>query len=311
MKVSFRDVDFNRLADFWNGFYPPRYRVSPELLKLNTVDCPIFDWGASCVQIADDEVLGFVIVKKSAASLYKTADPDQAHLSAIGFCDASYGVDLLADLKALLRDRGASRIVFGQDSRHFFPGCPDDFPALTSFLTVEGFTGSGLTNDLERDLRDYKNPYSVPEGDEHRVLRAEDIPALDEFLAREFPGRWRYDVLKKVSIEGPSCVFGLFHGDRMDGFALIQEGTNKAPIGGAVWHGDLGDNWGSLGPIGVSASLRGRGSGHALLGEALACLRDRGCAQSIIDWTGLLDFYGKHGFEVTRRYRNLALSLDV
>jgi len=310
MKVSFRDVDFEQLAEFWNGFYPERYRINADLLRLNTVDSPVFDWGASCVQMGDGEMIGFVIVKKSPARLYKASDPDQAHLGAIGFCDPHYGVDLLADLKELLRNRGASKIVFGQDSRHFFPGCPEDFSALTGFLMVEGFVGTGVACDLERDLSSYENPYPIPEGDELRVVEEKDIPALNEFFSREFPDRWRYDVMKKVEIEGPSCVFGLFHGNRVDGFALIQHNEHRAPIGGAVWRDDLGDNWGSLGPIGVSAALRGRGSGHALLGEALAHLRNKGAQRSIIDWTGLVDFYGRHGFEVTRRYRYLSLSLD-
>jgi len=72
----------------------------------------------------------------------------------------------------------------------------------------------------------------------------------------------------------------------------------------------LGENWGSLGPIGVSAGLRGRGSGHALLGQALSHLRDLGARRTIIDWTGLVDFYGRHGFEVTRRYQYLSLALE-
>jgi hypothetical protein len=45
------------------------------------------------------------------------------------------------------------------------------------------------------------------------------------------------------------------------------------------------------------------------LGEALSELKRRGVRPSIIDWTGLVDFYGKHGFEPTRRYREMSLTL--
>ncbi|AIE83466.1 GNAT family N-acetyltransferase [Fimbriimonas ginsengisoli] len=309
MKLSFRSVDFDRLAAFWNSFYPERYRIDADLLQLKTVQCPVFDWGASYVEQADGETLGFVIVKKSAGLLYPGLDRDQANLSAIGYCDANFGVDLLADLKRLLRNRGCTRLVFGQDSDHFFPGCPEDFPSLINFLTVEGFAPTGVSNDLERDLADYENPYATPEGDELRLMEAKDIPALEEFFEREFPHRWRYDVMRKIEADGPGCVFGLFHGDRVDGFALIQQSGHKCPIGGAVWHNDLGENWGSLGPIGVSAALRGKGSGHALLGNSLTHLKNAGVRRCIIDWTGLVEFYGRHGFEVTRRYRSMVLDL--
>lgn len=309
MKKSFRNADFERLAQFWNGCHPDRYRIDADLLRLNTVESPVFDWGASVIEEADGEILGFLLVKKSAASLYSGPDRDQAHLSAITYCDPQFGVDLMADLKRLLTDRGSSRIVFGQDSRHFFPGCPEDCATLSAFLMVEGFDGSGSAMDLERDLADYENPYSVPQGDEMRPLEEKDILALDEFFQREFPGRWRYDVMKKVEIEGPGCVFGLFHGDKVDGFALVQDSTNQAPIGGAVWRNDLGENWGSLGPIGVSEAIRGKGSGHALLGSALTHLKSKGVRRCIIDWTTLVNFYGRHGFTVTRRYKSLALRL--
>ncbi len=310
MKRSFLDADFNRLADFWNGCAPDNYRIDGEQLRLNTVDSPVFDWGASCILEADGEILGFVSVKKSASSLYNGPDKDVAHLSMIAYCESLYGVDLMTEVKSLLTNRGYTRLQFGQDSRHFFPGCPTDFPALTSFLTVEGFTKGGEAVDLESQMGSYKCHCPMPEGDEFRVMNAKDIPALTEFFDREFPGRWKYDTLKKVEIEGPSCVFGLFHGSRVDGFALIQNADNKAPIGGAVWHVDLGENWGALGPIGIARDMRGKGSGNALLGAALEEQRDRGVDRCIIDWTGLADFYGKHGFEITRRYHAMSLGLE-
>jgi len=310
MKRSFRNADFERLAAFWNECAPEKYAIDGEQLRLNTVDSPVFDWGASCIEDADGEILGFVSIKKSAASLYKGQDQDVAHLSAIAYCEPQYGLDLMTEVKMLLANRGFTRLQFGQDSRHFFPGCPIDHPSLCSFLTVEGFSEGGEVVDLERDLSDYKNLYPIPEGDEMRPLEEKDVPALIEFFDREFPARWKYDTMTKLGIEGPRCVFGLFHGDRIDGFALIQDSTNKAPIGGAVWHVSMGANWGALGAIGVAKELRGRGSGHALLGSALECLRDRGVGPCIIDWTGLVDFYGKHGFVPTRRYKAMSLALE-
>lgn len=310
MKRSFKDADFNRLAGFWNEFAPEKYWIDGEQLRLNTVNSPVFDWGSSAIEVADGEILGFVSVKKSASALYPGPDQDVAHLSCIAYCDPQYGIDLMAEVKTLLTNRGCSKLQFGQDSRHFFPGCPTDFAALSGFLTVEGFSEGGEVVDLERSLIGYTNKCHVPPGDEMRAMTTQDIPALAAFFDREFPYRWKYDTMNKVEIEGPSCVFGLFHGSRVDGFALVQDYTNKAPIGGAVWHVNLGSKWGALGAIGLAKDQRGRGSGIALLGCALEYLRDRGVDRCIIDWTGLIEFYGKQGFEPTRRYKSMSLAFE-
>ena len=311
MKRSFKDADFDRLAEFWNGCAPAKYAITGAQLRINTIESPIFDWGASCIEDADGEILGFVSVKKSACTLYAGPDQDTAHLSILAYCESQYGVDLMTDVKSLLSNRGIRRLQFGQDSRHFFPGLPTDYPALDGFLTVEGFSECSECVDLERSLLDYENKYPIPDGDEFRPMEKKDLPALIEFFDREFPHRWKYDTMTKAGIEGPGCVYGLFHGDRVDGFALVQDSSNRAPIGGAVWNVSMGDKWGALGPIGVSKELRGRGSGNALLGKSLEYLRDRGVDQCIIDWTGLVDFYGKHGFVPTRRYKSMSLQLDA
>lgn len=309
MSHSFRETDFEALAERYCAFAPSRYAISPKLLKFNSVDCSLFDWGASCV--ANDNH-GFVSIKKSAGGrLYKGPDSDQAHLSIIAFDDPRVGIDLLAEAKTTLRNRGVNRLVFGQDSRHFFPGCPIDFPALRDFLMVEGFEEGGDQYDVERDLRDYVNPFPKLEGCEYRTVRRKDIDALDEFFEREFSERWKYDVYQKIDHEGSTdCVFALFHQNSIEGFALLQDWECNSPIGGAVWNMDLGDHWGSLGPIGVSERIRGHGQGNALLGAALEHLRDKGVARCTIDWTSLLKFYGGHGFEAARTYRSMSLSLD-
>jgi GNAT superfamily N-acetyltransferase len=310
MKRSFRDADFDRLAEFWNGFAPERYRIDGELLRIKTVECPVFDWGASMIEEADGEILGFASVKKSAASLYKGPDKDVAVLSLLAYCDPQFGIDLISDVKRTLRNRGLSQLTFGTDCGHFFPGCPEDFRALSDFLMIEGFAEGGEAVDLERDLQGYENPFPKPADAEYRVLEHKDIEALTTFLLREFPGRWHYDVMSKIGSEGPDCCYALFRNGKVDGFALIQDWQDSKPLGGAVWRSDLGENWGSLGPIGVSKALRGKGYGHALLGEALMELKRRGVRRCIIDWTGLVDFYGKHGFEPTRKYKSMSLRLD-
>lgn len=316
MRIAFAQADFEQLAKAWNAFYPEANRIDAALLRLNTVESSLFDWGSSFVELSDSgDVLGMVAVKRSAnPSLFRGPDPDQCHLTAFTYREANYGIDMLAEVKHILRDRGCYRLVFGADSRHFFPGCPQEFPALQSFLQVAGFEGGGTEVDLERDLVDYEAPAGTIERlgtATARPCTASDLTALDLFLEKEFPGRWEHDVMDKIKVEhDPGTVVGLFENDECVGFALIQQAGCRQPIGGAVWNKALGSNWGSLGPIGVSQSVRGRGLGGAILAAGLLELKRRGARRTIIDWTTLVDFYGKHGFEVSRRYTPMSRRLD-
>ena len=312
MRQSFKQADFQALASLWNEFYPAEYAVDAELLEINTVRSSVFDWGLSQIEVDErGEVQAFVSFKRSAASLFKGPSVDQAHLSAIAYRDPRLAVDLVADAKRILRNRGVNRLHFGADSRHFWPGCPVDCGAMCGFLMVEGFEDQGEVFDLERDISNYRLPQAAPDDFEYRPLQSEDdVVALRVFFEAQFPGRWMHDTLEKIDVDGPGCVYCAVRDQKVYGFALLQRSVDNLPIGGAVWRNALGENWGSLGPIGIAKELRGNGLGHGLLGKALEHLRDSGVRRCIIDWTTLDAFYGRHGFEITRRYRPSQLRIS-
>lgn len=306
MIIDWRDADLNQVHDLWNTFYPKKYHIDMDVLRINTVDHPTFDWGASLIDIDfENMVRAFVIIKRAPCKLYKVSDPDAMHLSGMAFTDPLHMVDVFSDSKRVMRERGASSVLFGMDSRHFWPGVPVDKPRLNDFLMIEGFSLGGEYFDLERDLTDYVPPRELPTNDvEFRVLTEDDHSMLVRFFEREFPGRWRYDILTKIeNEESHRGIVGLFHNDGIHGFASIQDSTSKYPIAGAVWRNSLGENWGTLGPIGVSQKVRGNGWGGAMLAAGLLELQSRGVKQCLIDWTTLEEFYGKHGFQKTRLYK--------
>ncbi len=306
MITDWRDVDLNKVLELWNSFYPEQYHIDLEVLRINTIDSPTFDWGASLLDLDFENMLrAFVIIKRAPCKFHKVADSDAMHLSGLAFTDPLQMVDVFSESKRVMRERGASSVLFGMDSRHFWPGVPVDKPRLNDFLMIEGFSLGGEYFDLESDISDYQPPRELPtEGVEFRVVTEDDHAMLVKFFDREFPGRWRYDILTKIEKEGSHRgVVGLFHSDAIHGFASIQDSQTKYPIAGAVWRKSLGPNWGSLGPIGVSQKVRGHGWGGALLSAGLLELKSRNVKNCIIDWTTLEDFYGKHGFQKSRIYR--------
>jgi len=313
MRKSFRQADFNALADLWNEFHPLHYAIDADVLEFNTVKSPVFDWGLSQIEYGQDgSVQGFISVKRSAASLYKGPSIDQAHLSACAYRDPKIAVDLVAEAKRILRSRGINRLIYGQDSRHFWPGCPCDFGSICGFLMVEGFEEQGQHFDMERDLSNYEAPKAMPDGIDFRPLSGEeDVVAMRVFMEQEFPGRWLHDVMDKIRLEESGhCVMGAFQNGKAIGFSLTQHAGQKFPIGGAVWKRSLGQNWGAIGPIGIAAALRGYGFGDALLSASCLQLKKHGVRTCIVDWTTLEDFYGQHGFTVSRRYKSSILKLS-
>ena len=184
MRVGFQNADFDALAELWARVHPERYRVTPALLRANTTGSRLFDWGASFIESVAGAPVGFTAVKRPATRFYKGPDKDQAHLTGIAFDDPAVGIDLMAATKQVLRDRGIYRLRFGQDTSHFFPGCPSDCQALRDFLIVAGFEEGEAIVDLERDLEGY-----APSAGTLDVLKAWSADAPPELG----PGEARHD----------------------------------------------------------------------------------------------------------------------
>lgn len=313
MVGRFEHLDLEVLQELVRKTWPAKYHVTTELLRTHILESPTLDHDASRWLTIQHELVGALAIKRSPAELYPGPDPLQAHVGLLAFRDAGSAKRLFDEVIPILRGKGIQKLIFGQDSRHLFPGCPKEWPELMALLDELGFEVVNDQVDLERDMATYVAPEGVlapiAPPVSVRPCQPEDLTALRRFFSDEFPGRWEYDVQQKWNLEGPDTVIGLFEEDRCVGFALLQQDGCQMPIGGAVWGVDLGPGWGALGPIGISKSVRGRGLGDALLAAALEILRDRGARRSIIDWTTLIDFYNKHGFQVNRNYQTRVLSL--
>lgn len=287
------------VADLWRRLVPPRYAVAESTIVFNTVASGLF---LPDVSVLRDE--GFLLVKSS-----KFGKEGRAYISAMAFRDRAAWSQALEECLAQLAAAGLGSVQFGGDWRHFFPGAPTDWPELTAALIAAGFEEvGGPVYDVERDLTGYSPP--VPTSPDVRACRSTDRDALDKFLAREFAGRWHTDVME-VFDEHAETVYGLYLDGRCSGFAMTQREGCENPRAGGVWAADLGPKWAALGPIGVSKAVRGQGHGHALLASALSSLRDLGARRTIIDWTTLLEFYGRHGFGPSREYRTFVRSLET
>ena len=298
------EVDPSLVASFWRGWMPERYSVSGAMLERlvwqHSLLVPELSWAG----FEGDALAAAIAVKLSPIGrLYGETASATLHVSfAVG--------DDLAQVSDPLLSMGGSA-VFGQDHGHLFPGVPVDCPRLKTALEQIGFHGlDGHAVDLESDLATFVVPAAAEE-----ALAAQDAmvrpcePAnttdVERFFWDEYPGRWRYDTLeiKIKKLQELGDVQLLLVAGRVEGFAYTQcFDRSREPVSGCVWSQALGERWCGLGPIGVSKAVRGTGLGGALLCKSLERLAARGGRTCAIDWTTLVDFYGKYGFRVSREY---------
>lgn len=304
MRIPLSSSTPDQLVQAWNRAFAPFWSLDPQDLWLRTAGSELLIEEASWY---DGD--GRFVAVKSPSTAYPGAPTDRCHLAACVGME-----DRLDEVFETCAAMGYQSLVFGMDHDHIWPGFPED-DGRYALMMAAGFQVGGRHCDLERDLAGFEAPEPCQEllaRHQATVHTAapQDAEAIDRFLARSFPGRWRHDTIRKITIDKePGDIVLLRLADDIQGFAFTQREGVRRPIGGAVWKRSLGPAWGALGPIGIAEQARGKGLGDALLASALQILAERGSRQTIIDWTTLEGFYGRHGFVPTRRYVTLTKGL--
>ena len=299
-------------AAIWNAACGPALAISARAVEYNTSPTT---GGLQSGRAAfeDGKPVGFVLASMLPGDEV-VASPELGWLDAIavlpGYQRRGIGDALLAWAESWLREHGAARISLGASMRPFTPGLPTTL-GDGAFFRKRGFAGRPGHErawDLAHDLRDYVTPPTARKAGDVRIrpVGPGEGDAVLDFLRREFPGRWRFEFEAHLSEGGRISDFMALWTERgIDGCCLLTFEDSRRPLDRFFPHA-LPRPWGQLGSIGVSADTRGKGCGAALLDAGLRRLKDAGVAGCVIDWTGLLDFYGKFGFKPYREYLMLA-----
>ncbi len=297
------------LVSIWNAACGPDLALNQRLAEFNTRPTAGIA-RAGQIAYAGDTPAGVVL----ASAVRSDADPRP-----LGWIDAvavtparqrqGLGTQLVDWAEGWLAGQGARELSVGGSLRPFTPGLPTELGG-PDFFTRRRYQAEGAVWDVARRLRDYAAPRTWPPI-ETRPLGPADADALDEFLRREFPERWHFEY-GEFRREGGrlSDYVGLWEGGRIEGFCHLTLEDSAWPIERLYMH-RLPQPWGQLGPIGVGSAVRGRGYGGALLDAGLRELAARGVDGCVIDWTDLVDFYGKFGFAPFRQYTPLTKALPA
>lgn len=292
----------------WNDACGSDLAITPRFVEYNTRP-PTGAIQAGQMATIDNQPVGFILA---------TALPHDPQTSPpqVGWIDAlavlgnqqkrGVGTELLTWAEEWLRAQGCTRFRLGGSLHPFVPGYPVEL-GNDNFFLKRGYVeraGNAHVWDVARDLSDYTHTaHSITAT--IRPARPSDETTLADFFAREFPGRWRYEFQEFLRERGRISDYVLLCPERgIDGFARLTFEDSERPLDRFYLH-RLPRPWGQLGPIGISKDARGKGYGGALLDAGLRYLRDQGVRGCVIDWTDLVDFYGKFGFKAYREYAML------
>lgn len=268
----------------------------------------------------------------SAADLKKRIGNSKITLAAefdgapVGFCSADYqplggaallvmlvdpayqrlgiGTELLHSLERLLGKYGVKSLSlgYGGSSGYFWPGVPHNQNEAWNFFAKRGWRPQEQIFDLLIDLATYITPAWVTDrvhgsGATLQFADCCSAASIIEFEERNFP-KWAPVYENALRLEKHrNVLFARSRGGAVLGTVLLNCGELVS------WDKALGPRCGSLAVLGVMQAVEGRGLGTALAARAVEAVKERGCSACRIDWTGLVDWYGKLGATTWSSYR--------
>lgn len=296
------------IVTLWNDSAPPALQISQRLVNFNLR--PITGGRqAGWLALVADQVIGVGIASLLVDQPW-VASPTHGWIDLLVVAPAyqrqGVGRRLLGMAEEWLQQQGCTTVQVGANLAPFAPGLPTTLATLP-FFAQQGYHSVGQVWDVAANLATYQPPDLVREvPGAVRPAQSSDAAALDEFLRREFGGRWHFEYVTAQQDEAHrlSDYMVLWTERGIDGFCQLTFADSRRPIE-RFYPYDLPRPWAQLGPIGVSADRRGQGFGAAILDAGLRRLHHNGVNGCVIDWTTLLSFYGKFGFQPYRTYDQL------
>lgn len=308
--IPFTASHHGHAIQIWNAAAHSDYPINTRFIAYNTTPCTgeVMD---GRLAIRNGEPVGFVL----ACSL---KDGPLGWVSAIAVHPAAQrqglGSQLLEWAESWLKENECKRVRIGGSLRPFAPGLPYVMKASLPFFEKHGFQPPAYQPyeyDIARSLKDYKSIYPKPAHAALLPMQPGEEPLLLDFLGREYPGRWEFEAQEFIRSGGRLSDFLLLRvNGEVHGFCRLTLSDSERPIE-RFYPQRLSRPWGQFGPLGLSKTVRGQGLGGYLIDAAAVHLQSLGVDGCVIDWTSLVELYGKFGFTVYNQYVSLFKDLTL
>lgn len=297
------------LVNLWNNEVGFIFSLDDEIFKQKVLDSKHIFLEGSYVAKVDDKIVGFIISKVYNNDPIIAKYFNRGWISLI-FVKREYrklgiGNSLLDISEKKMQEFGVNSISVGADMDNFFPGIPNDFDNLTDvFFKNRGYSIPGVTHDLYKVLTKQDNVESFKdisiEGKKVLIRYAakNDEKGVLEFLKCCFPGRWYQEGFEYFSENDikKEYLIALFNNEVI-GFLRVNNQLIKRISYNITWKNNFKKLVG-IGPLGVNKLYRKHGIAEELILFALSDAYNNGYKEALIDWTGLISYYQKFGFQV-------------
>ena len=311
------------LIEIWNAACGDDLAINEDFVRFNlSGNTGVAQEGR--VMMKDDRVISFVLANAFGTTKIGFVDAIAVHPSEQR---KGFGLQLIGWAQKWLKAQGCERMRIGGSIRPFVAGLPTELKT-GSFFEKQGFKRIGTDWDVACRLKETKERGEIKEREIKEMREREikeikereikeikeiremigaasekDVPAMREFFARAFPGRWQFEFEEFLRDGGRISDYLILKIEtKVEGFiqSSFEVGSHRSINRFYMSH--LPHPWGQAGPLGVSKEVRGKGYGAAIIEAGLNHLKDRGVNGCVIDWTSLTDLYGKFGFEKYREY---------
>ena len=305
--IPFTTSRHNDAVFIWNAAMHPDYSMNARLLAYN-MSPTTGEVIEGRLAMQNNEPVGFVL----ACVVTDNPKATLGWISAIAVHPVGQrqgvGTELLTWAEDWLSGYGCKRIRIGGNLRPFLPGLPYVMSTYTMFFEKLGYQSPSTQPyefDIARSLKNYQPIYPKPVRVDLTPMNSGEEQLLLDFLHREYPGRWEFEAQEFVKNGGRASDFLLIRvNGEVQGFCRLTLSDSERPIE-RFYPQRLPQPWGQYGPLGLSKAVRGQGLGGYLIDAAAVHMKSLGVDGCVIDWTSLVELYGKFGFTVYNQYISL------
>lgn len=273
-------------------------------------DQNVFFPGSFIVLDNEGQMIAFIVSKIWQENLDSVALGEgvgwiQAILVDSEYRNHGIGSTLLQKAEAAFKEKGVQKVLLGRDPWHYFSGIPEEFNQVKEWFVKRGYSYSKTVYDLHRNDYEPNKEESLPhfEGVTFRLLSLEEADKFVSFLHHSFPGRWEYEAIHYFWCGGTGREFVVLEKEgQIIGFCRLNDSKSAQIAQNVYWAPLFSTELGGIGPLGIDRRFRKHGYGLAIVQAAIYFLHQRGVQNIVIDWTELVDFYAKLGFNVWKSY---------
>lgn len=242
-----------------------------------------------------DNLAGFISLK------WKSQGQIQCLLVHPDYQCQGIGTKLLEKGFHFLKTKSISQVQLGAGAyAYFWPGVPQNLKSGLDFFQARGWNYSEESVDMVVDLKNYQIQEPLLNRVKNLGLKfslasqnsREKILAFEKENFSDWSDFYDYH-LNNQNFHNILCVHD---GDNhIVGTAIVSEDENKWSVFGEK-------KLGAVGALGVMDSMRGQGIGLALAAKSTQINKERGFDLCTANYTYLVDWYGKLGYKVWRKY---------